>query len=108
MTELTILLPCLNEARALPFCIREARAFLEETGVEGEILLADNGSTDGSQALAEQLGARVVPISQRGYGSALRGGQRPHLRAVRDGLRHLSVLLRYAFKRSSSIQTPGA
>ena len=74
MTELSIVLPCLNEARALPFCVEEARAFFEESGVEGELLLADNGSSDGSQKLALQLGLRVVLVEKRGYGAALQGG----------------------------------
>jgi glycosyltransferase involved in cell wall biosynthesis len=71
---LTILMPCLNETRTLPACIRAARAFLNDRGVAGEILVADNGSTDGSQALALALGARVIQVSERGYGSALRAG----------------------------------
>lgn len=72
--ELTILMPCLNEAETLATCIRKARDFLARTGVHGEILIADNGSTDGSQAIAEAEGARMVPIPQRGYGAALIGG----------------------------------
>jgi glycosyltransferase involved in cell wall biosynthesis len=72
--ELTILMPCLNEARTLCACIEKARSFLTRHGVCGEILVADNGSTDGSQALASGLGARVVQVSERGYGSALRAG----------------------------------
>ena len=72
--ELTILMPCLNEAETLARCIVKARGFLERAGIEGEVLIADNGSTDGSQAIAEAEGARVVPIAERGYGSALRGG----------------------------------
>lgn len=72
--ELTILMPCLNEAETLALCIAEAQAFLARSGIAGEILIADNGSTDGSQAIAEGLGARVVPIAERGYGAALRGG----------------------------------
>lgn len=74
VTELTILLPCLNEAASLPFCIGEAQAFLRESGVCGEVLVADNGSTDGSRELAASLGARVVPVARHGYGAALRGG----------------------------------
>jgi glycosyltransferase involved in cell wall biosynthesis len=65
--ELTILMPCLNEARTVAGCIRKAQEFLEREGVQGEVVVADNGSTDGSQALAEQLGARVVPVAARGY-----------------------------------------
>lgn len=72
--ELTILMPCLNEARTLPACIHKARAFLARAGVAGEVLIADNGSTDGSQALATRLGARVIQVAERGYGSALRAG----------------------------------
>ena len=72
--ELTVLMPCLNEARTLPACIAKARGFLDRHGVAGEVLIADNGSTDGSQALASSLGARVIHVAARGYGSALRAG----------------------------------
>ena len=72
--ELTILMPCLNEAETLASCIQKARAGLELAGVRGEVLVADNGSTDGSVAIAEKLGARVVHVREKGYGSALRGG----------------------------------
>lgn len=72
--ELTILMPCLNEAETLATCIRKARSYLERSGIAGEILIADNGSTDGSQAIAAAEGARVVPIPIRGYGAALAGG----------------------------------
>ena len=72
--ELTILMPCLNEAETLASCIDKARGYLERSGVDGEIVVADNGSTDGSQALASAHGARVVDIAERGYGCALRGG----------------------------------
>lgn len=72
--ELTILMPCLNEARTLPVCIRKALGFLARTGVRGEVLIADNGSTDGSQDLARQLGAKVIAVSRKGYGSALIAG----------------------------------
>jgi glycosyltransferase involved in cell wall biosynthesis len=74
--ELTILMPCLNEAETLARCIGKARSFLARNGIRGEVLVADNGSTDGSQALAEANGARVVHIAERGYGSALIGGIR--------------------------------
>jgi len=69
--ELTILMPCLNEAETLEVCIRKAQGFLERTGIAGEVLVSDNGSTDGSQDIARRLGARVVPASRRGYGAAL-------------------------------------
>jgi hypothetical protein len=72
--ELTILMPCLNEAETIEVCVKKARGFLEQSGIKGEVLIADNGSTDGSQAMAEALGARVVGIRERGYGAALMGG----------------------------------
>lgn len=72
--ELTILMPCLNEARTLAACIREARGFLDASGISGEVLIADNGSTDGSREIAAAEGARVLPVAQRGYGAALRAG----------------------------------
>ena len=72
--ELTILMPCLNEAETLATCIGKARAFLRDSGVEGEVLIADNGSTDGSIAIAEDLGARVVHVPVRGYGATLGHG----------------------------------
>lgn len=72
--ELTILMPCLNEAETLAACIGKAKAFLERTAIAGEILVADNGSTDGSQRIARELGARVVDVPTRGYGAALMGG----------------------------------
>jgi len=72
--ELTILMPCLNEAETLARCIEKARTGLARAGVRGEVLVADNGSTDGSVAVAEKAGARVVPVTEKGYGSALRGG----------------------------------
>lgn len=74
MTELTILMPCLNEAATVGVCIAKARGFLERAGIAGEVVVADNGSEDGSQALAEAGGARVVAVSERGYGAALRAG----------------------------------
>ncbi|WP_306606029.1 glycosyltransferase family 2 protein [Azonexus sp.] len=72
--ELTILMPCLNEAETLKICIDKARDSLDRLGIDGEVLIADNGSTDGSRAIAEAAGARVVPVAERGYGAALRGG----------------------------------
>jgi len=72
--ELTILMPCLNEAETLAVCIGKARAFLDKAGISGEVLIADNGSTDGSQAIATAIGARVVPVVEKGYGAALLGG----------------------------------
>ncbi len=72
--ELTILMPCLNEVRTLGVCIQKAQQFLRQHQVAGEIIIADNGSTDGSVALAEQLNARVVRVPIRGYGAALAAG----------------------------------
>lgn len=72
--ELTILMPCLNEAETLAACIDKAQAYLTRSGIAGEVLVADNGSTDGSQAIAARHHARVVEIAARGYGSALIGG----------------------------------
>src|SRR6266581_2834719 len=67
-------MPCLNEAETVATCVRKAIGFLAESGISGEVLVADNGSTDGSQQLAAEAGARVVPISDKGYGNALMGG----------------------------------
>jgi Glycosyl transferase family 2 len=72
--ELSIIMPCLNEAETLAVCIRKAQTFLEANGVVGEVLIADNGSTDGSQQIANALGARIIHVSRRGYGAALIGG----------------------------------
>ncbi len=72
--DLTIVMPCLNEGETLARCIQKARLGLERAGVLGEILIADNGSTDDSIAIAERLGVRLVHVKERGYGSALRGG----------------------------------
>lgn len=72
--ELTILMPCLDEAETLATCIDKARGYLERSGIDGEILIADNGSTDGSQLIAVAHGARVVDVKNRGYGSALIAG----------------------------------
>ncbi len=72
--ELTILMPCLNEAETVQVCVAKAMGFLQRAGVSGEVVIADNGSTDGSQALAEAAGARVIGVLDRGYGAALSGG----------------------------------
>jgi glycosyltransferase involved in cell wall biosynthesis len=72
--ELTILMPCLNEAETVATCVRKARGFLERTGIRGEVLVADNGSSDGSPELARGAGARVVAVALKGYGNALIGG----------------------------------
>ena len=72
--ELTIVMPCLNEAETVATCVRKAMGFLAESGIDGEVVVADNGSTDGSQRLAAGAGARVVAIKDKGYGNALMGG----------------------------------
>lgn len=72
--ELTVLMPCLNEAETVGTCVQKAYGFLARTGIAGEVLVADNGSTDGSIELAHTAGARVVKVSEKGYGSALLGG----------------------------------
>src|SRR6266536_63903 len=107
-------MPCLNEAETVETCVAKAAGFLREHGIDGEVLVADNGSTDGSQRLAEQAGARVVPVAEKGYGNALMGGivaargryvimadadgrsRPPHLRSWRDGWRHLRFLLLFS------------
>lgn len=72
--ELSIVLPCLNEAETLPRCLEKAKSFLRERNLSGEIIVADNGSTDESAAIAVALGARLVKVPDRGYGHALRAG----------------------------------
>ncbi len=72
--ELTILMPCLDEAETVATCVEKARGFLHRTGIEGEVVVADNGSSDGSPELARAAGARVVRIAEKGYGKALIGG----------------------------------
>lgn len=72
--EISIVMPCLNEAATVAACVQEARAAIESARVNGEVIVADNGSSDGSRELATAAGARVVPVSERGYGAALRGG----------------------------------
>ncbi|MEO0788916.1 MAG: glycosyltransferase family 2 protein [Bacteroidota bacterium] len=72
--ELTVLMPCLNEELTLATCIRKAKGFMDKEQVNGEVLIADNGSTDQSVSIAKAEGARVVHVEEKGYGSALRGG----------------------------------
>lgn len=72
--ELTVMMPCLNEAETVAICVAKANRYLARAGIAGEVLVADNGSDDGSQQLATDAGARVVHIPRRGYGSALLGG----------------------------------
>ena len=72
--ELSVVMPCLNEADTLATCIRKAQSAMADHGISGEVVVADNGSTDGSPAIAASLGACVVHVAARGYGSALMGG----------------------------------
>ena len=72
--ELTVVMPCLNEADTIEVCVVKALTAIREAGIDGEVLIADNGSTDGSQLIAERLGARVVQVEAKGYGNALMGG----------------------------------
>ena len=72
--EVSVVMPCLNEADTLEACITKAQRVLREHGIHGEVIVADNGSTDGSQAIASRLGARLVHVDARGYGNALMGG----------------------------------
>jgi Glycosyl transferase family 2 len=72
--ELTILMPCLNEAETVSTCVAKAQSFVARTHIAGEVLIADNGSIDGSVALAQRGGARIVAVAERGYGAALRAG----------------------------------
>jgi glycosyltransferase involved in cell wall biosynthesis len=74
--EFSIVIPCLNEAETLERCIRKAQHSLEEEGIRGEVIVADNGSSDDSRAIAERNGARVVLVTEKGYGNALMGGIR--------------------------------
>jgi glycosyltransferase involved in cell wall biosynthesis len=71
--ELTVVMPCLNEAETIETCIIKAFKWMNENNVVGEVVIGDNGSTDGSQKMAENLGARVIPVPRKGYGSALMG-----------------------------------
>src|ERR1700730_18371240 len=72
--ELSIVMPCLNEAETLGSCIRKAQTALASHGINGEIIVADNGSMDGSSEIARDSGARSVCVSEKGYGNALMGG----------------------------------
>jgi len=72
--EVSIVMPCLNEARTVGHCVAKAVHALQELGINGEVVVADNGSTDGSQEIARKMGARLIEVPDKGYGSALRGG----------------------------------
>ena len=72
--ELSVVIPCLNEAETVGTCVEKAVRAMREAGIAGEVIVADNGSTDGSRAVAQGRGARVIDVAERGYGSALMGG----------------------------------
>src|SRR5436305_1345312 len=74
LPEVSVVIPCLNEVETLGVCIDKANRALAQHAIAGEIVVADNGSTDGSQQLAQARGARVVAVAERGYGNALMGG----------------------------------
>src|SRR5262245_25762904 len=72
--ELSVVIPCLNEADTLETCIEKAQRAMREHGIAGEVVVADNGSTDGSQDIGRRMGARVIAVEAKGYGNALMGG----------------------------------
>src|SRR5256884_2852913 len=72
--EVSVVIPCLNEANSLAYCVDKAMKAFQAAGLSGEVVVADNGSTDGSIQIAEQHGARVIRVAERGYGAALRAG----------------------------------
>jgi glycosyltransferase involved in cell wall biosynthesis len=74
--DVSVVIPCLNEANSIGICVEKAQKAFAEGGLRGEVVVADNGSTDGSIEIAQKLGARVIPVAQRGYGSALKAGIR--------------------------------
>jgi glycosyltransferase involved in cell wall biosynthesis len=74
--DVSVVIPCLNEANSIGICVDKALGAFRAAGLRGEVVVADNGSTDGSIEIAEKLGARVVRVEARGYGSALRAGLR--------------------------------
>src|SRR5580704_226366 len=72
--DVSVVIPCLNEANSIGVCVGKAMQAFRAAELRGEVVVADNGSTDGSQEIAEKFGARVIPVEQRGYGFALRAG----------------------------------
>src|SRR6266436_2948323 len=74
--DVSVVIPCLNEANSIAICVEKAQKAFADAGLRGEVVVADNGSTDGSIEIAEKHGARVIPVVQRGYGSALKAGIR--------------------------------
>src|SRR5689334_4679887 len=74
LLDISVVVPCLNESRTVGACVQAALDGIHATGLTGEVIVADNGSTDGSRKIAEDAGARVVPVPRRGYGAALDAG----------------------------------
>ena len=74
--EISVVIPCLNEAETLPDCLGRARRALETSALSGEIIVVDNGSTDGSSDVAARFGAKVLQVDSRGYGNAVSAGVR--------------------------------
>src|SRR5271163_908619 len=72
--ELSVVIPCLNEAQTLAGCVQKAQRAIRDNHIAGEVVVADNGSSDESVEIAERMGARVVRVAARGYGNALMGG----------------------------------
>ena len=72
--EVAVVMPCLNEAETVGECVKKAQAAMLKHGISGEVVVADNGSTDDSVEIARKIGARVVHVDEKGYGNALRGG----------------------------------
>ncbi|HXJ15483.1 MAG TPA: glycosyltransferase, partial [Candidatus Limnocylindrales bacterium] len=72
--DVSVVIPCLNEANSLAFCVEKAISSFRNAGLRGEVIVADNGSTDGSIEIAEFNGARVLRVAERGYGAALKAG----------------------------------
>ena len=85
--EVSVVMPCLNEAETVEVCIAKAREALSQANISGEILIADNGSTDDSVEISERMGAMVVHVTAKGYGNALMGGIAAARGKYRDGRR---------------------
>ena len=89
--EVSVVMPCLNEAKTVGSCVDKALLALRTLGVRGEVVIADNGSNDGSQQIARDHGARVIEVAKRGYGHALRAG----IHAARGTIHHYGRLGRF-------------
>jgi glycosyltransferase involved in cell wall biosynthesis len=103
--DVSVVIPCLNEANSLGICVEKAQKAFADAGLRGEVVVADNGSTDGSIDIAEKLGARVIPVAQRGYGSALKGtsdgARRVHHHGRRRRQLRLSATCRGSLKNGA-------